>query len=125
MSVQEHRRIFFGLPALREAIQAHLPEIAPAVLPRGAQVRTVVVSADPLQARIRVLPPGAPESSDAEGTTAQLGAVIIRRCRALGIPLPRQATKALEGDTTGIALVITLTHEAKGHSQLSVHRLSA
>jgi hypothetical protein len=125
MSVQEHRRIFFGLPALREAIQAHLPEIAPAVVPRGAQVKSVVVFTDPLMARIRVMPPGAPESSDAEVTTAQLGAVIIRRCKALGIPLPRQGTKALEGDPTGIALVITLAHEAKGHSQLSVHRLSA
>lgn len=125
MSIQENRRIFFGLPALREAIQAFMPEIAPAVVPRGSQVKNVVVFTEPLLARIRVMPPGAPESSDAEVTAAQLGAVIIRRCKALGIPLPRQGTKALEGDPAGIALVIALAHEAKGQSQMSVHRLSA
>lgn len=125
MSIHEHRRIFFGLPALREAMQTIMPDIAPGIVPRGSQVKGVVVFADPLMARIRVMAPGAPESTDAEVTAAQLGALIIRRCKALGIPLPRQGTKAMEGDPAGIALVVTLAHEAKGHSQLSVHRVSA
>lgn len=125
MSIQEHRRIFFGLPALREAIQNHMPDIAPAVVPPGAQVKSVVVFTEPLLARIRVMPPGAKESSDAEVSALQIGAVLIRRCKAAGIPLPRQGGKALEGDPTGVALVVTVTHEAKGHSQLSPHRIGA
>lgn len=125
MSIQEHRRIVFGLPALREAIQTHLPDIAPALVPAGAQVKSVVVFTDPLLARIRVMPVGAKESTDAEVSAVQIGAVLIRRCRAVGIPLPRQGGKAIEGDPTGVTLVITVTHEAKGHSQLSPHRIGA
>ena len=125
MSIQEHRRIFFGLPALRDAVQAFMPDIAPAIVPRGSQVKGVVVFTDPLMVRVRVMPPGATEFSDAEVSAAQIGALIIRRCKSLGIPLPRQGAKVLEGDPTGIALVITLAHEAKGQSQMSVHRLSA
>jgi hypothetical protein len=125
MSIQEMRRIFFGLPALREAMQSIMPDIAPGLVPRGSQVKGLVVFADPLMVRIRVMPPGASEFSDAKVSAAQIGALIIRRCKSLGIPLPRQGTKGLEGDPAGIALIITLSHEAKGHSQMSVHRISA
>jgi hypothetical protein len=125
MTIQEKRRIFFGLPALREAMQAVMPEIAPSIVPRGAVVRSVVVLTDPLMARIHVMPPGASDAAEAEVTAAQLGALLIRRCKSLGIPVPRAGIKGLQGDPTGIALVITRAHEAKGHSQLSVHRLSA
>lgn len=100
-------------------------EIAPALVPRGAQVKSVVVFTDPLLARFRVMQKGAPESHEAEVTAALLGAVVIRRCAALGIPMPRHGRKALEGDPTGVALPITLPHEARGHSQLSRHRVSA
>lgn len=125
MGIQENRCIFFGLPALREAMQAVMPEIAPSIVPRGAVVRSVVVLTDPLMARIRVMPRAAADATEAEVTAAQLGALLIRRCKSLGIPVPRAGIKGLQGDPAGIALVIGLEHEAKGHSQLSVHRLSA
>jgi hypothetical protein len=125
MSIQEHRRIIFGLPALREALQIHLPEIAPALVPRGAQVKSVVVVTDPLSARIRVLAQGAAESTEAEVSALQIGAVLIRRCKTVGIPLPRNSSKALEADPQGVAMTITLPHEARGQSQLSTHRISA
>jgi len=124
MSIQENRRILFGLPALREAMQTIMPDIAPAIVPRGSQVKGVAVFADPLMVRIRDMPPGASEFSDAELSAAQIGAPIIRRCKSLGIPPPRQGTEVLEGDPAGITIVITLAHEAKGHSQMSVHRIS-
>ncbi|WP_291298641.1 hypothetical protein [Elioraea sp.] len=125
MSIQEHRRIIFGLPALREAIQNHMPDIAPAIVPRGAQVKSVVVFADPLLARIRVMPEGAKDFTEAELSALHLGAVLIRRCRAVGVPLPRHAGKALEGDASGVTLLVRIIHEAKGHSQLSPHRVGA
>jgi hypothetical protein len=125
MSIQEHRRIVFGLPALREALAAHMPEIAPGVVPRGAQVRGVVILPETLSLRIRVMPQGAADAVEAEVTTAQLGALLIRRCKALGIPLPRQGGKAVEADAAGITMVIQVVHEAKAHSQLSAHRVSA
>jgi hypothetical protein len=125
MSIQEHRRIVFGLPALRDAIQAHMPDIAPTLVPAGAQVKSVVVFGDPLLARIRVMRAGAADAVEAELSALQVGAVLIRRCKAIGIPLPRQAGKALEGDPSGVTLLVTLTHEAKGQSQLSAHRIGA
>jgi hypothetical protein len=125
MSIQENRRIVFGLPSLRDALQAHMPDIAPALVPRGAAVRGVVVVPEPLSLRIRVMPPGAAEAAEAEVSAPQLGAVLIRRCKALGIPVPRHGTKSLEVDPGGIAMVIQLAHEAKAHSQLSAHRVSA
>jgi len=125
MSIQEHRRIVFGIPALREALAAHMPDIAPAVVPRGAQVRGVVVWPETLTLRIRVMAQGAADATEGEVTTAQLGAVLIRRCKALGIPLPRQGAKSLEADPAGITMVVQVVHEAKAHSQLSVHRVSA
>jgi hypothetical protein len=125
MSIQESRRIVFGLPALRDALQTHMPDIAPVVVPRGAQVRGVVIVPDPLSLRIRVMAPGASEPTEAEVTTPQIGAVLIRRCKALSIPLPRHGTKVLEADPGGIAMVVQVVHEAKGHSQLSAHRVSA
>jgi hypothetical protein len=125
MSIQESRRIVFGLPALREALQAHMPDIAPAVVPRGAQVRGAIIVPEPLSLRIRVMAPGASEAVEADVTAPQIGAVLIRRCKALGIPLPRHGTKALEADPGGIAMVVQVVHEPKGQSQLSVHRVSA
>ncbi|WP_144186900.1 hypothetical protein [Elioraea rosea] len=125
MSIKEQRRIIFGLPALREAVQAHMPDIAPALVPRGAQVKGIALSADPLAARIRVLAQGAHEPCEAELSAAHLGAVLIRRCKVLNIPLPRNAKKALEGDANGIAMIVTLTHEAQSISHLSAHRVGA
>lgn len=125
MSIQESRRIVFGLAALREAVSAHMPEIAPTVVPRGAEVKGVIIVPEPLALRIRVMAPGAAEAAEAEVTAPQLGAVLIRRCKALGIPLPRLGVKALEADPGGIALTVQLVHEAKGRSELSAHRVSA
>lgn len=125
MGIQEIRRIVFGLPALREAVAAHLPEIAPAVVPRGGEVKGVTILGESLSLRIRVLAPGAAEAAEAEVTATQLGAVLIRRCRALRIPLPRTGVKALEVDPGGIALIVQVLHEARAAPQLSPHRLSA
>lgn len=43
MRIGENRRIVFRLPALREAMRGIMPEIAPAIVPRGSQVKDVVV----------------------------------------------------------------------------------
>ncbi len=125
MSIQEHRRLVFGIPALREAVQIHMPDIAPSLVPRGAQVKSVVVVTEPLSARIRVMAQGAPEPSEVDLTALHLGAVLIRRCKALGIPLPRNARKSLEGDPSGVTMRVSLTHEVPAKSQLSAHRIGA
>lgn len=125
MSIQESRRIVFGVAALRDAVAAHMPEIAPSVVPRGAQVKGAVIVPEPLSLRIRVMAPGAAEAAEAEVTAPQLGAVLIRRCKALGIPLPRTGMKALEADPGGIALTVQMAHEPKAKPQLSPHRVSA
>jgi len=36
MSIQEQRRIVFGLASLKDALQAHMPDIALTTVPRGA-----------------------------------------------------------------------------------------
>lgn len=125
MSVHEARRIVFGLSSLRDALAEHMPDIAPALVPRGAQVKGVIIVPEPLSLRIRVMAPGAAEATEAEVTAPQLGALLIRRCKVLGIPLPRQGAKALEADPGGVAMTIRVVHEPKGHSQLSAHRVSA
>jgi hypothetical protein len=110
VTVLEHRRIVFGLGDLREAAAAHLPEISPGLVPREAEILGLAIVPETLSLRLRLGGDGAPPS-DAEVSTAQLGALLIRRCRALGIPLPRCGAKALEADMAGVTMVIQAVHD--------------
>ncbi|QXM23587.1 hypothetical protein KO353_09650 [Elioraea tepida] len=125
MAVEESRRILFGLAALREAVGAHLVEIAPGLVPRGAAIGDLVVLPQSLSLRLLLAVPGSSERTEAEMTATQIAALLIRRCRALRIPLPRRGRKGLEASPEGIAIVVEMVHETAGVAQSRPLRLCA